>query len=125
MDDLTAFRCQNPACAAYGLRGRDNLRVGFRYGKHQQRRLLVCRTCQARFAERKGTALFATRLPPERALAVCGHLREGCGGRPTGRLVGVDKDTVGRYARKAGAHANETHDEVVAFSPSDAGGPAR
>ena len=124
MDDLAAFCCQNSACADYGLRGRDNLRVGFRYGK-QRRRMLVCRTCQARFSERKGTALFATRLPHDRALAVFDHLRDGCGVRQTGRLVGVDKDTVGRYARKAGAHAKDTHDEVVAFSPSDAGGPAR
>ena len=124
MDDLSRFCCQNPACADYGLRDRGNLRVGFRYGK-QRRRLLVCRTCQARFSERKGTALFATRLSHEKAVAVFDHLREGCGVRQTGRLLGVDKDTVGRYARQAGAHAQDTHDEVVAFSPSDAGGPAR
>jgi transposase-like protein len=124
MDDLNAFCCQNPACADYGLRGRDNLRVGFRYGK-RRRRMLVCRTCQARFSERKGTALFATRLPREKAVAVLQHLQEGCGVRQTGRLVGVDKDTVGRYAVKAGAHAHDTHDEVVAFSPGDAGSPVR
>jgi transposase-like protein len=124
MDDLSQFCCQNPACADYGLRGRDNLRVGFRYGK-QRRRLLVCRTCQARFSERKGTALFATRLPQEQAVAVFQHLREGCGVRQTGRLVGVDKDTVGRYAVKAGTHAKDTHDEVVAFSPGDARSPVR
>ena len=124
MDDLSHFCCHNPACAGYGLRGWDNLRVGFRYGK-QRRRLLVCRTCQARFSERKGTALFATRLPQDKATAVCQHLQEGCGVRQTGRLVGVDKDTVGRYALKAGGHARDTHDEVVAFSPSDARSPVR
>jgi LacI family transcriptional regulator len=125
MDDLSRFCCQNPACPDYGLRGRDNLRVGFRYGPRQQRRMLVCRTCQARFSERKGTALFATRLPHEKALAVVQHLQEGCGVRQTGRLVGVDKDTVGRYALKAGGHAQDTHDEVVAFSPRDPGGAVR
>jgi transposase-like protein len=124
MDDLSHFCCQNPDCADYGLRGRDNLRVGFRYGKHR-RRMLVCRTCQRRFSERKGTALFATRLPQDKAVAVVRHLQEGCGVRQTGRLVGVDKDTVGRYARAAGAHAQDTHDEVVAFSPGDPGGPVR
>jgi transposase-like protein len=124
MDDLSQSCCQNPACADYGLRGRDNLRVGFHYGKHR-RRLLVCRTCQGRFSERKGTAVFATRLPHDQAVAVLQHLQEGCGVRQTGRLVGVDKDTVGRYARKAGAHAQQTHDEVVAFSPGDARGPVR
>ena len=75
---MALFCCQNPACADYGLRGRDNLRVGFRYGK-QRRRMLVCRTCQARFSERKGTALFAARLPEGQALAVFQHLQDGCG----------------------------------------------
>jgi transposase-like protein len=124
MDDLSRFCCQNPACADYGLRGRDNLRVGFRYGK-QRRRMLVCRTCQHRFSERKGTALFATRLPQDKAASVVRHLQEGCGVRQTGRLVSVDKDTVGRYALKAGTHAQQTHDEGVAFSPGDPRSPIR
>lgn len=124
MDALSRFCCQNPACSDYGLRGRDNLRVGFRYGKHR-RLMLVCRTCQARFSERKGTALFATRLPQDQAVSVFRHLQEGCGVRQTARLCGVDKDTVGRYARQAGTHARQTHDEVVAFSPCDPGGAVR
>ena len=69
MDDLSRFCCQNPDCPDYGLRGHGNLRVGFRYGPAKQRRMLVCRTCQARFSERKGTALFASRLPEDQAVA--------------------------------------------------------
>ncbi len=125
MDDLSLFCCQNSACADYGLRGRDNLRVGFRYGPQKQRRMLVCRTCQARFSERKGTALFASRLAQDQALAVLQHLQDGCGVRQTARLVGVDKDTVVRYALRAGTHAHQAHDELVAFSPSDPGGATR
>jgi transposase-like protein len=123
MEDLAPFCCQNPGCADYGLRGKGNLRVCFRYGK-DQRRMLACRACQGRFSERKGTALFATRLPPDRALAVFHHLQDGCGVRQTARLTGVDKDTVVRYALRAGNHAQQTHDELVAFSPSDPGGAA-
>jgi transposase-like protein len=125
MDDLRLFCCQNPDCSDYGLRGRDNLRVGFRYGPRKQRRMLVCRTCQARFSERKGTAFFASRLPEGQALAVFAHLQEGCGVRQTARLVGVDKDTVVRYALRAGTHTQQAHDELVAFSPDDPGGPTR
>lgn len=125
MDDLSRFCCHNPDCPDYGLRGRDNLRVGFRYGPRKQRRMLVCRTCQGRFSERKGTALFAARLPEDQALAVFQHLQDGCGVRQTARLTGVDKDTVVRYALRAGDHAHQAHDELVAFSPSDPGGPAR
>lgn len=124
MDDLGLFCCQNPNCSDYGLRDRDNLRVGFRYGPNKQRRLLVCRTCQARFSERKGSAFFGSRLPDEQALAVFQHLQDGCGVRQTARLVGVDKDTVVRYALRAGEHAQQTHDELVAFSPHDPGSAA-
>jgi transposase-like protein len=124
MEDLDLFCCQNPDCPDYGLRGQGNLRVCFRYGK-DQRRMLACRTCQKRSSERKGTALFGTRLPQPQAVAVLDHLRDGCGVRQTARLVGVDKDTVVRYALRAGQHAQDSHDELVAFSPLDAGSPAR
>ena len=40
-------------------------------------------------------------------------------------LVGVNKDTVVRYGLLAGGHARQLHDELVAFSPSDQGGPVR
>lgn len=117
MDDLSPFCCQNPACSDYGQRGKENLRVAFRYGPAKQRRMLACRTCQARFSERKGTPLFDTRLPPGQVVAVLNHLAEGCGVRQTGRLVGVDKNTVVRYSQRAGDHAQQLHDELVAVSP--------
>ena len=47
------------------------------------------------------------------------HLREGCGTRATSRLVQVDKNTVTRYVRLAGPHAQRLHHELVAFSPAD------
>ena len=125
MDDLRRFCCQNPDCPDYGQRDHGNLRVAFRYGKDKQRRLLACRTCQHRFSERKGTPLFDSRLPPGKAVAVLQHLQERCGVRQTARLTGVDKDTVVRYALWAGRHARDSHDELVAFSPLDPGGPVR
>ncbi len=124
MEDLDLFCCQNPDCSDYGLRGKGNLRICFRYGPAKQRRMLACRTCQARFSERKGTALFGSRLAHDQALDVFQHLQDGCGIRQTARLTGVDKDTVVRYALKAGDHARKSHDELVAFSPLDPGGPA-
>ena len=124
MEDLDLFCCQNPDCPDYGRRGQGNLRVCFHYGPHKSRRLLACRTCQRRFSERKGTALFGARLPHEQAVAVFDHLRDGCGVRQTARLTGVDKDTVVRYALRAGEHARSSHDELVAFSPLHPGGAA-
>jgi transposase-like protein len=118
-DELRDFCCQNPDCPDYGRRGQGNLRVAFRYGPAKQRRCLACRTCQDRFSERKGTALFDSRLPEDKAVSVLEHLQEGAGVRQTGRLVRVHRDTVTRLARKAGDHAQHVHDERVAFSPYD------
>ena len=123
-DDLSAFCCQNPRCPDYGQRGRGNLTVPMRYGP-QQRRLLRCKTCKARFSERKGTPLFDTRLPEDQAVAVLRHIAEGVGVRKTSRLVGVSKDTVVRYSVQAGGHARQLHDELVAFSPEEGGGAVR
>jgi transposase-like protein len=124
MDDLDRFCCQNPQCPDYGKRGHGNLTVCMRYGRHQ-RRLLYCRTCKDRFSERKGTPLFDARLPEDKVVAVLQHVAEGVGVRQTSRLVGVSKDTVVRYGLRAGDHAQQLHDELVAFSPSDPRGPVR
>ena len=123
-DDLSAFCCQNPACPDYGRRGHGNLTVPMRYSQ-AQRRLLRCKTCKARFSERKGTPLFQAQLAEEKAVAVLGHIAEGVGVRKTGRLVGVNKNTVVRYSLLAGEHARQLHDELVAFSPPDARGAVR
>ena len=122
-DDLSRFCCLNTDCPDHGKRGAGNLTVPMRYGPHR-RRLLRCKTCKARFSERKGTPLFDTRLPPEQALAVLRHLADGCGARQTGRLVGVGKNTVIRYGPLAGGHARQLHDELVGFSPLDGQGAA-
>ena len=123
-DDLSRFCCLNTACADYGKRGAGNLTVPMRYGP-QQRRLLRCRTCKARFSERKGTPLFGSQLTEEKALSIFEHLAERNGVRATARLVKVNRNTVIRYSRLAGDHARQLHDELVAFSPQHPRGPVR
>ncbi|HMB05451.1 MAG TPA: hypothetical protein VKP69_17155 [Isosphaeraceae bacterium] len=125
MDDLTRFCCQKPDCSLYGRRNAGNLSVCARYGKHNHIRLLYCNACKSRLSERKGTPLFHSHLPEEKARSVLQHLGEGCGVRQTGRLVHVHRDSVVRLARMAGRHAHDAHDELVAFSPSDPRGPTR
>ena len=125
MDDLSRFCCQHVACAAYGQRGGGNLTVGMRYGTGKRRRLLYCRRCHPRFSERKGTPLFQARLPAAKVESVLAQIAEGCGVRKTGRLVGVNRETVARYAVLAGTHAHALQDEVVAVSPPDARGAGR
>ena len=117
MDDLSHFCCLNSACPEHGKRGAGNLTVTHRYGPEKSRRMLRCRACKARFSERKGTPLFGSHLPSAKAISVLQHIAEGNGVRKTGRLVGVSRETVARYGRKAGAHAWGLHDELVAVSP--------
>jgi LacI family transcriptional regulator len=104
--DLSRFCGLNQDCADHGKRGHGNLTVTAFYA-HRHTRMLRCRTCTTRFSERKGTPLFATRLAPDTAVAVLAHVAEGPGTRQTARLVGVHRDTVTRYLRKAGDHAQQ------------------
>jgi transposase-like protein len=124
-EDLSRFCCQNQDCPDHGKRGAGNLTVCARYGKDKQRRMLYCRTCKARFSERKGTPLFRSQLTERQAVSIFEHLADRNGVRATARLVGVNRNTVVRYSRLAGDHARQLHDELVAFSPSDPRGPVR
>jgi transposase-like protein len=123
-DDLSRFCCLKTDCPEYGTRGAGNLTACARYGKNQTR-LLYCRACKYRFSERKGTPLFGAKLPDEKALDVLSHLADGCGVRQTARLTGTDKDTVARYAARAGEHARQLHDELVGLSPPHDQDPGR
>src|SRR3954454_3746800 len=125
MDDLSRFCCLNSGCPDRGVRGVGTLSVCGHYGKATPIRFLRCRSCGDRFSERKGTPLFHSHLSREKAVAVLEHVADGCGVRQTERLVGVHRDTVTRYIRKAGEHAKAAHDELVALSPPDDRGPVR
>jgi len=125
MKPLEQLCCQNSRCRDYGNRGAGNLTHCGWIDRKRVIRQLYCRTCRARFSERKGTVLYNAKLPTATVVALLQHVSDGCGVRQTGRLVGVDKDTANRYIRLAGEHAAALHDELVAFSPSDPAGPVR
>jgi transposase-like protein len=117
MIPLERLCCQNSTCAMYGRRGAGNLSVCGWIDRRRTIRQLYCRVCKARFSERKGTPLYNAKLAPAKVVAILDHVREGCGVRQTGRLVGVSKNTANRYILLAGSHAKALHDELVAFSP--------
>jgi len=116
---IETFCCQNKDCSQFGDRNQGNLRFSGWSGTGKKIRMVHCMTCGCCFSERRGTPLWESRLAEEVALFLLDHLREGCGTRSTSRLLGVSKDTVTRYARLSGEHANSVHDELVSFSPSD------
>ncbi len=63
MDALSRFCCLNPTCPDHGRRVAKNLTVTARQGPLKAKRMLRCRTCEARFSELKGTPLFDARPP--------------------------------------------------------------
>jgi transposase-like protein len=110
--DLDTLACVNPECQLFGRTDEGNLTVRKVYG-HDQLRLLRCRTCGEEFSERRGSALFNTKLPEAKAEEVINHLGEGCSVRATARLVKVAKETVARLLRVSGRHAERLHDQHV------------
>ena len=119
MRPLEAFCCQHSSCPDYGQRGVGNLRWHGWSSTKNQIRMLYCRTCKTYFSERKGSALWQSRLPEAQAVSVLEHIADGCGVRQTARLVKVHRDTVSRLNRQAGDHAARTHEEVMPISPPD------
>jgi transposase-like protein len=108
--DLCTLACVNPECQQFRRIGEGNLTIRKVYG-HDCIRLLRCRTCGEEFSERRGTALFNTRIAEAKAASILDHLDEGCGVRSTARLVQVAKETVARLLRMAGRHAQRFHDQ--------------
>jgi transposase-like protein len=110
--DLATLACVNAECQLFRRAGASNLVIRKVYG-HDRIRLLRCRTCGEEFSERRGTALFNTKLPEPKAEEVITHLDEGCSVRATARLVHVAQETVARLLRVAGRHAERFHDQHV------------
>lgn len=102
----------NATCKEYAQPGLNNLTVRKTYGQDQIR-YLRCRTCQQEFSERKGSALWNTKVSEEKAVSVAAHLAEGCSMSATRRLSGVDRSVVVRLNRQLGKHGQAFHDARV------------
>lgn len=101
-----------PECELYGESGQGNLIVRKIYSADEIR-YLRCTRCRSEFSERKGTALWNTKVREEKAVAVAEHLSEGCSPESTARLTDVDISVVNRLSRKVGKHGKLLHDERV------------
>jgi len=106
---LDTLACVNAECKDYAQAGLNNLTVRKTYGQDQIR-YLRCRACQQEFSERKGSALWNTKVSEEKAVSVAAHLAEGCSMSATRRLSGVDRSVVVRLNRQLGKHGQAFHD---------------
>src|SRR5262245_16646313 len=110
--DLSTLACVNAACQQFHQVSQGHLVIRKVYGRDHIR-LLRCRNCCEAFSERRGTALFNTKLPEATAADVIQHLDEGWSVRVTARLVKVAKETVARLLRVSGRHAERLHEQSV------------
>ena len=110
--DLSTFACVNPACHQCRHAGQGHLVIRKVYGRDGMR-LLRCRPCGEAFSERRGSALFNSKLPEAKAADGINPLDAGCRVRSTARLVPGCKETVARLLRVSGRHAERFHEAHV------------
>lgn len=102
--DTSLYFCPNEGCANYGRVGEDNQIIGSgHYGK-QHTQLLKCKVCGQTFSARRGTALFNLKATEACFYQTIKCLAEGNGTRTTARIMGLDKDTVTEWLKRAGKH---------------------
>jgi transposase-like protein len=111
--DFAHLACPNPDCTAYGQRDAGNLRLHGWSGRGQRIRCLHCVRCGTDFSERANTPLFGLRTSQEKLVAIAEHLADGTGVRATARLCKVGRNTVLRFTRRFGRHAELFHDHNV------------
>ena len=109
---LENLACANPECQLYGLSKQGNLKVRKMYGKDNIR-YLGCSECGEEFSERKGTALWNSKIAESKAISIAEHLSEGNSNKSTARLVGSDVETVRRMGKRIRRHGRAFHDQQV------------
>src|SRR4051794_14647397 len=112
-EDFSHLACPNPECEAYGQRGQGNLRPHGWSSADKRVRCLRCTACGRHFSERANTPLFGLRTKEETLIAIAEHLADGCGSRATARLCSVELNTVLRFTKRFGKHAELFHDAMV------------
>lgn len=110
--DIESLCCVNAECKHFAQIGKQNLKLRKTYGKDSIR-YLRCTSCAEEFSERKGTALFNTKIAESKAASIIEHLDSGCGMVATANLLHVAKDTVSRLVRVAGRTSRSIHNRLV------------
>lgn len=98
--------CWNKDCPDYGVKGKGNIVPKEHSGKHGNI-LYRCKICGHCFSETRGTMFFGMKTPTEEILRVLALLPEKGGIRALARATGYSKDTIQRWVKRAGEHANE------------------
>ena len=102
--DCTTCYCVNVRCKRYGLRG-ERARLKF-HDWHANAPRFRCLACQTLVSARVGTAYAGIRTDEITYQHGVKSLAEGLAIRATGRLLTLDKDTIGHWLPRLSAHCN-------------------
>jgi transposase-like protein len=102
--DLLRFSCPNPDCVHFQKFGQGNLRVGEQMGKDKRLLRWVCRACQPRFSELRGSLLEYSKLPEEKVVRIVKCLTWGNSVEATADIGEVDPRTVQRIVERGGGN---------------------
>lgn len=112
-NDLGRFACPNKRCRYRGARGKGNIGVNGWSGRLKRFRQLVCHECGKTFSENYGTPFYGIHTDRERIVQVLKMVVERGSMRGAARAMGVDKDTVCDWVRKASDHAKAFSEYMV------------
>jgi hypothetical protein len=104
--------CPNAKCRDRGRRGVDNIVLSRFYGRAHTP-LWRCRTCGATFTGRRGSLLFRSRMPADRAYRVVAELLAGKSVKQTAADTSCSPATVRRLAARAVALGPHVVDEIA------------
>lgn len=112
-DDLGKFACPNGRCGLYGRRGRGNIAVNGWSGRRRRYRQLICRARGRAFSENTGTPFYGLKTEREKVVRALKMMVERGSIRGAARAMGVDKDTICHWVKKASEHAEAFSEYVL------------
>ncbi|ODS30210.1 MAG: IS1 transposase [Candidatus Scalindua rubra] len=93
-----------PKCKQHDIR--NTTYINRKYG-NRKISYMKCPTCNHIFSSKQGTALYRSHVADKEYCQVITALAEGMGIRSTGRIFGIDKDTVLRLLKDAAEHCRK------------------
>jgi IS1 family transposase/transposase-like protein len=85
---------------------KDAVYINKRYGK-ENTSYMKCPVCDHIFSSKQGTALYRSHIADKEYCQIITALAEGTGIRSTGRIFGINKDTVLRLLKDAAEHCRK------------------
>lgn len=103
--------CLNPSCDLYGELGKGNIRKNGHTKQNRQR--YQCTLCGQTYSERKGTVFYGLRMEEDKVLQTLAMLAEGSRISSVARVQGVKEDTVVKWLKRAGTHAEQLEEYLL------------